>query len=99
MLATYRKLFDLLNPHERRRFYLLLGLIILMALVDTIGVASIMPFLAVVANPAAGCGTQEVIGMHEIEQVLAEAMQRVVLAMRASSWSTITVSSTASSDT
>ncbi|MCF1711090.1 ABC transporter ATP-binding protein/permease [Tabrizicola sp. J26] len=51
MLATYRKLFDLLNAHERRRFYLLLGLIILMALVDTIGVASIMPFLAVVANP------------------------------------------------
>ena len=51
MLATYRKLFDLLNAHERRRFYLLLALIILMALVDTIGVASIMPFLAVVANP------------------------------------------------
>ena len=39
--------------------------------------------LAVVANPAAGCGTQQVIGMHEIEQVLAEAMQRVVRVVRA----------------
>ena len=39
--------------------------------------------LAVVANPAAGCGTQQVIGMHEIEQVLAEAMQRMVRVVRA----------------
>lgn len=39
--------------------------------------------LAVVANPAAGCGAQQVIGMHEIDQVLAEAMQRVVRVVRA----------------
>lgn len=34
--------------------------------------------IAVVANAAAGCGTEEVIGMHEIEQTLAEAMHRVL---------------------
>lgn len=39
--------------------------------------------IAVVANPAAGCGSEAVIGMHEIEQTLAEAMQRVVRVVRA----------------
>ena len=34
--------------------------------------------IAVVANAAAGCGAEEVIGMHEIEQTLAEAMHRVL---------------------
>jgi 5'-methylthioinosine phosphorylase len=34
--------------------------------------------IAVVANAAAGCGGTEVIGMHEIEQTLAEAMHRVL---------------------
>ena len=76
MLATYRKLFDLLNAHERRRFYLLLALIILMALVDTIGVASIMPFLAVVANPdmiehnARFASLYHWLGMADVKQFL-----------------------------
>jgi 5'-methylthioinosine phosphorylase len=39
--------------------------------------------IAVVANAAAGCGSDAVIGMHEIEQTLAEAMQRVVRIVRA----------------
>lgn len=39
--------------------------------------------IAVVANPAAGCGTQAVIGMHEIEQTLALAMHRVLKLMMA----------------
>ncbi|MEZ5466518.1 MAG: S-methyl-5'-thioinosine phosphorylase [Lysobacterales bacterium] len=34
--------------------------------------------IAVVANAAAGCGGSEVIGMHEIEQTLAQAMHRVL---------------------
>jgi len=51
MLATYRKLIDLMTPAGRRRFYLLLGLIALMGLAEMISVASILPFLAVVANP------------------------------------------------
>jgi len=51
MRATYRKLIDLMTPGERRRFYLLLGLIALMGLAEMVSVASILPFLAVVANP------------------------------------------------
>ena len=46
-----KKLLDLLTPHERRRAELLFGMILFMALLDVIGVASIMPFMAVLANP------------------------------------------------
>ena len=46
-----KKLLALLTPHERKRGLLLLGMIMTMALLDMIGVASIMPFMAVLANP------------------------------------------------
>lgn len=39
--------------------------------------------IAVSANAAAGCAGSEPIGMHEIEQTLAEAMQRVLRLVRA----------------
>lgn len=39
--------------------------------------------IAVSANAAAGCAGAEPIGMHEIEQTLAEAMQRVLRLVRA----------------
>lgn len=51
MFATYAKVLDLLTPPERRRFYGLVCLTLAMGLVDMLGVASIMPFLAVLANP------------------------------------------------
>ena len=51
MIALYRKLFDLLDARERRRFRLLLGLIVVMGLVDMVGVAAILPFLSVLADP------------------------------------------------
>lgn len=50
-MQILRKMLDLLSPQERKRAYLLLGMILVMALVDMIGVASIMPFMAVLANP------------------------------------------------
>jgi ABC-type multidrug transport system fused ATPase/permease subunit len=46
-----QKLLDLLTPAERKRAFLMLGMIFTMALLDMIGVASIMPFMAVLANP------------------------------------------------
>jgi ABC-type multidrug transport system fused ATPase/permease subunit len=46
-----KKLLDLLTLPERKRTYFLLGMILIMALLDMIGVASIMPFMAVLANP------------------------------------------------
>lgn len=52
MLSSYRQIFELLNPAERRQFYLLLVLVILMALIDLVGVAAVFPFLAVAADPS-----------------------------------------------
>ena len=46
-----KKLLLLLTPHERKHLGLLLIMIIIMALLDMIGVASILPFMAVLANP------------------------------------------------
>lgn len=46
-----KKLFYLFTPKERSQSYLLLVLILLMALIDVLGIASIMPFIAVLANP------------------------------------------------
>ena len=51
MLGTLRKIVGLLNPAERRQFYGLIGMTFLMGLADVVAVASILPFLAVVANP------------------------------------------------
>ncbi len=42
---------DLLTPREKRRGLLVLAMVLLMALIETAGVASVMPFLAVLANP------------------------------------------------
>jgi len=46
-----QKLIALLTIEERRRAGLLLAMILMMALLDMLGVASIMPFMALLANP------------------------------------------------
>ena len=46
-----KKLLKLLTPSERKRAGLLLGMIILMALLDMVGVASILPFMTVLGTP------------------------------------------------
>lgn len=51
LMKTYKKLFLLLKPDERRRAGFILIMIIVMAFLDTIGVASILPFMAVLTNP------------------------------------------------
>lgn len=50
-METLKKLLQILTIHERKRAVLLLGMILAMALLDLIGVASILPFIAVLANP------------------------------------------------
>jgi len=45
------KFLYLLSHQERKRAYLLLIMILVMALIDMLGVASIMPFIAVLSNP------------------------------------------------
>ena len=46
-----KKLIDLLTPPERKRAGVLMGMILVMAFLDMLGVASILPFMAVLANP------------------------------------------------
>jgi ABC-type multidrug transport system fused ATPase/permease subunit len=50
-MNTIQKFLDLLSPSEQKRGLLLLCMVVIMALLDVIGVASIMPFMAVLANP------------------------------------------------
>ena len=51
-MSSLKKILALLTTSERRKALLLLGMVFLMALIDAIGVASIMPFIAVLANPS-----------------------------------------------
>ena len=51
MIDVVRKVLALLSPKERKEAYLLLVMILVMAFLDVVGIASIMPFMAVVANP------------------------------------------------
>jgi len=50
-MPALRKILYLLSPGERRRGYLLLCMILIMAFLDMVGVASIIPFLSVLGNP------------------------------------------------
>jgi ABC-type multidrug transport system fused ATPase/permease subunit len=51
-METINKLLDLLSPAERKRAGVLMAMMLVMALLDMLGVASILPFIAVLANPA-----------------------------------------------
>ncbi len=50
-MSTLKKLIDLLTEQERKRIILLIGMTMIMALLDMVGLASIMPFIGVLANP------------------------------------------------
>ena len=50
-MQILKKFLYLLTPHERKHAGLLLALIVIMALLEVIGVASILPFMAVLTNP------------------------------------------------
>ncbi len=50
-MKTFKKFFFLLSTHERKQAGLLLLMIIVMAFLDMVGVASILPFMAVLTNP------------------------------------------------
>jgi ABC-type multidrug transport system fused ATPase/permease subunit len=51
MIANLRKLYDVLNPRERRNALILLGMMLVQGLLEAMGVASIVPFMAVLSNP------------------------------------------------
>lgn len=51
MLEVHRKLIDLLDRREKYIAGLVFGLMVIVAFAEAIGVASILPFIAVLANP------------------------------------------------
>lgn len=50
-MEYYKKILYLLSPQERKNAALLLVMILIMAFLDMIGVASIVPFIVVLTNP------------------------------------------------
>ena len=47
----FKKLLFLLNANELKKLCFLLIMILIMALLEMIGVASVLPFMAILANP------------------------------------------------
>ena len=50
-MLTFKKIIFLLTSNERKKAFLLFLMILVMAILDMIGVASILPFMAVLMNP------------------------------------------------
>ena len=50
-MSILKKLYEFLTREERRQGLILLFMIMIMAFLDVAGVASIMPFMAVLLNP------------------------------------------------
>lgn len=51
MFEVIKKIYSLLNKKERRQFFRLILAVVFVGLIEVAGIASIMPFMAVVANP------------------------------------------------
>ena len=51
-MKTFKKIIYILQSSKRKGASLLLIMLIILALLDMIGVASIMPFMAVLTNPS-----------------------------------------------
>ena len=50
-MIIIKKILRLLTPEEKKEACYVLGMILIMALLDMLGVASIMPFVAVISSP------------------------------------------------
>lgn len=50
-MKKFSKIIFLITPHERKFLLLLILMIVIMSLLEMIGVASIFPFMSVIANP------------------------------------------------
>ena len=51
-MQTFKKLYFLLNAYQKKRAGLLVIMILIMAILDMAGVASVLPFMAVLTNPS-----------------------------------------------
>lgn len=67
MMRIYRQLYEILSRRDRRIVFLLFGVMLAAAFMETIGVASILPFIAVLANP-------EIVQKNEWLKILYEGL-------------------------
>ena len=51
MFTVLGKMLDLFSPRQRRQLYYLWAAMVIIAFLEMVGIASIMPFMSVVANP------------------------------------------------
>ena len=52
MVSIFKKILRLLNGSERKRLYMLFGIMTISALIEVAGIVSILPFLSLITNPA-----------------------------------------------
>ncbi len=52
MKSTFKKILKLLTRRERKRLYILFGAMTVSALIEVAGIASIVPFISLITNPA-----------------------------------------------
>ena len=52
MIGIFKKILFFLSPLELKKSGLLMVMILIMAIIDMMGVASILPFVAVLTNPS-----------------------------------------------
>lgn len=65
-MNTIKKVLSLLRPQEQLKAVYLLFMILVMAILDTAGVASIAPFMAVVANPEVISSNQYLLWLYDV---------------------------------
>ncbi len=63
MFHTYHSIYDLLDKRERAQFAALTALTVTMAFVDMLGVASVLPFLSVLADPSLADSNEWLLGL------------------------------------
>ena len=66
MLKVFRQFLDMFDTTLRRQFWLLAVMTTLMALIDLIGVAAVLPFLAVAADPQAIRDSAALLWLHDV---------------------------------
>jgi ATP-binding cassette, subfamily B, bacterial PglK len=65
-----KKLFYLLSKSEKKKFYLLLFLILIMAFFDVLGVSSIAPFIALLTNPELVQSNEILIKLYDLSLLI-----------------------------
>lgn len=98
MIADLKKIWAVFPPTERRKSLGMLALVILMALADTAGVLSIMPFLSLLGRPAV---IQDNVLLHSVYQhlgfrdtrhfIFALGLASITLVVLSSAFKTVTL--------